>query len=277
MLNNIDDKTRREILSCFFYGGIKVKWIDSHIHVDQYKDEEKSRLLKEVENSKEIKGLIAVSMNYQSCKETLSLAKKYSFIYPAIGFHPEQQIHKEECEQIYKLIEQNAEEIVAIGEVGLPYYLRKEDERIAADPYIAVLKKFIELASKYNLPIVLHAVYEDADIVCDLLEKYKVSRAHFHWFKGSDETMKRMMRNGYYISITPDVLHKEKIRKIVSYYPLEYMMVETDGPWEFQEDVITHPRMIREVLKEISSIKNISIDKVAKTIYDNTSQFYLKG
>lgn len=254
-----------------------MKWIDSHIHVDQYKDEEKSRLLKEVENSKEIKGLIAVSMNYQSCKETLSLAKKYPFIYPAIGFHPEQQIHKEECEQIYQLIEQNAEEIVAIGEVGLPYYLRKEDERIAADSYIAVLKKFIELASKYNLPIVLHAVYEDADSVCDLLEKYKVSRAHFHWFKGSDETMKRMMRNGYYISITPDVLHKEKIRKIVSYYPLEYMMVETDGPWEFQEDVITHPRMIREVLKEISSIKNISIDKVAKTIYENTSQFYLKG
>lgn len=277
MLNNIDAKTRKEVLSCFFYGGIKMKWIDSHIHVDQYKDEEKSRLLKEVENSKEIKGLIAVSMNYQSCKETLSLAKKYPFIYPAIGFHPEQQIHKEECEQIYQLIEQNAEEIVAIGEVGLPYYLRKEDERIAADSYIAVLKKFIELASKYNLPIVLHAVYEDADIVCDLLEKYKVSRAHFHWFKGSDETMKRMMRNGYYISITPDVLHKEKIRKIVSYYPLEYMMVETDGPWEFQEDVITHPRMIREVLKEISSIKNISIDKVAKTIYENTSQFYLKG
>ena len=76
MLNNIDAKTRKEVLSCFLWG-IKMEWIDSHIHVDQYKDEEKSRLLKEVENSKEIKGLIAVSMNYQSCKETLSLAKKY--------------------------------------------------------------------------------------------------------------------------------------------------------------------------------------------------------
>ena len=41
-----------------FYGGIKMKWIDSHIHVDQYKDEEKNRLLKEVENSNEIKGLL---------------------------------------------------------------------------------------------------------------------------------------------------------------------------------------------------------------------------
>ncbi|PEC22879.1 TatD family hydrolase [Bacillus cereus] len=254
-----------------------MKWIDSHIHVDQYKDEEKSRLLKDVENSKAITGLIAVSMNYQSCRETLSLANRYPFIHPAIGFHPEQQIHKEECERIYQLIEERAEEIVAIGEVGLPYYVRKEDENIAIDPYIVVLKRFVELASKHNLPIVLHAVYEDADIVCDLLEEYKVSRAHFHWFKGSEETMKRMMRNGYYISITPDVLHKEKIRKIVSYYPLEYMMVETDGPWEFQEGVMTHPRMIKEVLKEISIIKNIPVDKVAKTIYGNTIRFYLKG
>ncbi|UOK46692.1 TatD family hydrolase [Bacillus tropicus] len=251
-----------------------MKWIDSHIHVDQYKDEEKSRLLKDVENSKEVKGLIAVSMNYQSSKETLSLAKRYPFVHPAIGFHPEQLIHKEECEQIYKLIEGHVEDIAAIGEVGLPYYLRKEDERIAINSYMSVLQQFVELASKYDLPIILHAVYEDADIVCNLLEKYKVSRAHFHWFKGSETTMKRMMRNGYYISITPDVLHKEKIRKIVSYYPLEYMMVETDGPWEFQDDVMTHPRMIRDVLKEISVIKNVSVDKVAETIYENTIRFY---
>lgn len=251
-----------------------MKWIDSHIHIDQYKNEEKSRLLKEVENSKEIKGLIAVSMNYQSCKETLSLAKKYPFIHPAVGFHPEQQIHKEECERIYQLIEQYTEEIVAIGEVGLPYYLRKEDENISLDPYIAVLKRFIELASEYDLPIVLHAVYEDADIVCDLLEEYKVLRAHFHWFKGSEETMKRMMGNGYYISITPDILHKEKIRKIVSYYPLEYMMVETDGPWEFQESTITHPCMIKDVIEEVSVIKKMPVEKVAEQIYKNTVRFY---
>ncbi|MGH0432036.1 TatD family hydrolase [Bacillus hominis] len=251
-----------------------MKWIDSHIHVDQYEDEEKSRLLIDVENNKEIQELIAVSMNYQSCLETLSLAKRYPFIHPAIGFHPEQPIHKEECEKIYKLIEDHVEEIVAIGEVGLPYYLRTEDEDITVHSYIAVLKRFIELASEYDLPIVLHAVYEDADIVCDLLEEYKVSRAHFHWFKGSEETMKRMMRNGYYISITPDVLHKEKIRKIVSYYPLEYIMVETDGPWEFQKDTMTHPYMIKDVLQEISIIKKISVEKVTEQIYENTVRFY---
>ncbi|MCI0766388.1 TatD family hydrolase [Bacillus sp. TL12] len=253
-----------------------MKWIDSHIHLDQYKHKEQMKLIDDVKRSTEIAGLIAVSMNYRSCQQTLSLAEQHTFVYPALGFHPEQEINKKECGKIYKLIEENVERLVAIGEVGLPYYLRQEKKDIVIGPYIEILEKFMALAKRYGLPIVLHAVYEDADIVCDLLEQYKISRAHFHWFKGRKETMERMIQNGYYISITPDVLQKEKIRKIVSFYPLEYMMVETDGPWEFQENMMTHPNMIQEVLKEISLIKNISIDKTTEQIYENTACFYGK-
>ncbi|HEK9102789.1 TatD family hydrolase [Bacillus cereus] len=253
-----------------------MKWIDSHIHLDQYKHKEQMKLIDDVKRSTEIAGLISVSMNYRSCQQTLSLAGQHTFVYPALGFHPEQEINKKECEEIYKLIEANVERLVAIGEVGLPYYLHQEKKGIVIEPYMEILEKFVDLAKRYDLPIVLHAVYEDADIVCDLLEQYKIARAHFHWFKGSKETMERMIQNGYYISITPDVLQKEKIRKIVSFYPLEYMMVETDGPWEFQSGIMTHPYMIEDVLKEISLIKNISIAKVAEQIYQNTVQFYGK-
>ncbi|MBO1627690.1 TatD family hydrolase [Bacillus arachidis] len=253
-----------------------MKWIDSHIHLDQYENKEQMKLIDDVKRSGEIDGLVAVSMNYHSCQKTVSLAKQYPFVHPALGFHPEQMINKKECEQIYKLIEANVERLVAIGEVGLPYYLRQEKKDIAIDPYIEILERFVALAKRYDLPIVLHAVYEDADIVCDVLEQYEISRAHFHWFKGSNETMERMIQNGYYISITPDIIQKEKIRKIVSFYPLEYIMVETDGPWRFYENVMTHPSMIQDVLKEISLIKNIPIDKVAEKIYENTVQFYLK-
>lgn len=42
------------------------------------------------------------------------------------------------------------------------------------------------------------------------------------------------------------------------------MMVETDGPWKFQENVMTHPRMIREVLKEISVIKTYLLIRLQK-------------
>lgn len=252
-----------------------MKWIDSHIHLDQYTKEEQAKLIDDVKRMKEIEGLIAVSMDYNSCQQTLSLAKQHAVVHTALGFHPEQIINKQECEQIYKLIEENAHRIVAVGEVGLPYYLRQENKDIALQSYVEVVERFVVLAKKYDLPIVLHAVYEDADIVCDLLEQYEIRRAHFHWFKGSQKTMERMIQNGYYISITPDVMQKEKIRKIVSFYPLEYMMVETDGPWEFQEDEMTHPVMIKEVLAEISCIKQVPIEEIAEQIYQNTYQFYL--
>ncbi|KEK22367.1 TatD family hydrolase [Bacillus gaemokensis] len=253
-----------------------MKWIDSHIHLDQYKNKEQMQLFDDVKRSTWIEGMIAVSMNYHSCQQTLFLAKQHPFVHPALGFHPEQPINKRECEQIYKLVEENASQLVAIGEVGLPYYLRQEKKDIALEPYVEVLKKFISLAKRCDLPIVLHAVYEDAELVCDLLEQHEISRAHFHWFKGSKKTMERMIRNGYYISITPDIMQKEKIRKIVSFYPLEYMMVETDGPWEFKKGIMTHPNMIKDVLKEISCIKDVHIDKVAEIVYQNTVQFYLK-
>lgn len=252
-----------------------MKWFDSHIHVDQYSEEEQLRLIEGVKEDKRIAGMIAVSMDELSCQRTLQLAERESFIYPALGYHPEQAVDLQQCENIYKLIEKEAHRIVAIGEVGLPYYLRQENLELPLDSYIEVLERFIYLAKKYDLPIILHAIYDDADIVCDLLEAYEIRRAHFHWFKGSESTMARMIKNDYFLSVTPDVLQKEKIRKVVSFYPISNIMVETDGPWKFQEGTMTHPAMIYEVLKSISDIKGMPIGEVAAKIYENTYNFYL--
>lgn len=253
-----------------------MKWFDSHIHVDQYSQEEQRRLIEGMKNDTRIAGLIAVSMGESSCERTLQLAEKEKFIYPALGYHPEQAIDFKQCERIYKLIEKEANRIVAIGEVGLPYYLRQEYPNLSLAPYVEVLERFVYLAKKYDLPIILHAIYDDADIVYDLLEMYQIRKAHFHWFKGSENTMERMIEKRYFLSVTPDILQKEKIRNIVSFYPLSNMMVETDGPWQFQEGIMTHPSMIYDVLTSISDIKEMPIEKVAEVIYENTYNFYFR-
>ncbi|MCM3736967.1 TatD family hydrolase [Bacillus cytotoxicus] len=250
-----------------------MKWIDSHIHLDQYKKEEQLQLIEDIQKTKEIAALMAVSMNEHSCQQTLELAKSYSFIYPALGYHPEQDVDFKQCERICELIEKEAHRIAAIGEVGLPYYLRQENKALLLDPYIEMLERFVYLARKYNLPIILHAVYDDADVVCDLLETYRIRHAHFHWFKGSQRTMERMIQNGYYISITPDIVYKDKIKDIAAFYPLSQLMVETDGPWKFTDEM-THPNMILQVLKSVSEIKGLALEEATETIYKNTVQFY---
>jgi len=245
--------------------------IDAHIHLDQYREDEVPKILEEAQL------VIAVSTDLQSCKKTLTLSQLFPNVKAAYGFHPEQSLPSDHDKQaLFNWIRLHAEEMVAIGEVGLPYY-RKQAQLLDERPYIELLDQFIQLAKELHKPIVLHAVYEDALVACDLLERHGVTRAHFHWFKGSEEAIERMIHNGYYISITPDCVYEAEIQALIKSYPLELMMVETDGPWPFEgpfEKVRTSPFMMAKTIDVIASLKGITVQEAAKIVTRNTEIFY---
>lgn len=252
--------------------------IDAHIHFDQYENSQRTNILKELDQFG-VTQLLTVSTDLSSCKRNFMLSEQDGRIKPAYGFHPEQELPSEtELATLIKWIKENSESMVAVGEVGLPYYLNAEKEGgISYQPYIELLEQMIALAVELEKPIVLHAVYEDAEIVCNLLEKYKVKNAHFHWFKGDERTVKRMIGSSYFISITPDVLYEKEIQQLVLQYPLEQIMIETDGPWPFKgpfRGQTTHPKMMVESIKKIAELKQLAIHHVTEIVYENTKKFY---
>ncbi|MGG3739106.1 TatD family hydrolase [Aeribacillus pallidus] len=252
--------------------------IDAHIHLDLY-EVEKQKALLQTAPSEGIEALIAVSFHQDSAKRVLDLHQSFpSIVYPAFGWHPEQPfIHEAELQSFIDWVNQHSSQMVAIGEVGLPYYLRRKHPSIPLEPYVEVLTEWIKVAKTWDLPICLHAVYEDAPLVCDLLEAHSITKAHFHWFKGDPLTVERLKQNGYYMSVTPDIVYEEEIQQLVSIYPMNLLMVETDGPWPFEgpfQGKMTHPRMIRESVNIISQIKRIPLEDVYKQLYHNTKAFF---
>jgi TatD DNase family protein len=257
---------------------------DTHIHLDLYEPEERNRML-EAAWGYGIEGVVSVSMGMDSCLVNRELAlRHHGRILPAYGHHPEQPSLDWEGQQVLRswIRERGAEqESFAIGEVGLPYYTRKEAEEkgdaFDLSPYLWQLEGFILLAAELDRPIVLHAVYEDADRVLDMLERHSIRKAHFHWFKGSSYTVTRIVRNGYYISVTPDVLYEPEIRELAAVFPLDRLMVETDGPWPFEGSFAgkqTEPGMVREVIREISMIRGLDERDVTKAVNDNSRNLY---
>src|SRR5699024_12705743 len=86
-----------------------------------------------------------------------------------------------------------------------------------------------------------------------------------------------LLRNGYFVSVTPDILYKEKSRNLAGKYPLGKMMVETDGPWPFEgvfAGRMTHPNMIHRSIREMAELKRIPTVEVYDRLYDNTRWFY---
>ncbi|MDQ0195561.1 TatD family hydrolase [Paenibacillus wynnii] len=256
--------------------------IDAHIHLEQYDWEAIDHMLKELPE-KGIEALLAVSMNLESCIRTEKLAAKYpGIVRPAYGFHPEQPLPKaDELKALLEWMEYSAGDFAAVGEIGLPYYSRTEaferGEDFDTEPYIDLLDTMLGLASRLAKPVVLHAVYEDALIVCDLLEKHEIQRAHFHWFKGPEEAILRMIANGYYISFTPDILYEAEIQELAMRYPPELVMAETDGPWPFEGPFAghsTHPSMIRDVAATWGALHGYSPSKAEEILTANTVKFF---
>lgn len=260
-----------------------IAYCDAHIHLDMYEEAEVAQLLQRAAEAT-VTNIVTVSMNLASAQKNRDLARKHHSIFPAYGYHPEQPLPSEtELSDLLHWMENLLlqGEKFAVGEVGLPYYTRTELERTGQlfdeRPYVALLERFIQFAAAYQLPIALHAVYEDADKVLELLDHYRIERAHFHWFKGSKQTIQNMIDRQYYISITPDVACESEIQQLVRDYPLELMMTETDGPWPFEEvygEVATHSAMVTDVVEHIARLKQLEPSFVRQMVYANAQRFY---
>ncbi|MGP7819159.1 TatD family hydrolase [Niallia sp. 01092] len=251
------------------------KIIDAHIHLDQYEQNEIGKM----EQDESLEAVITVSMNKNSCIKNKLLTEKYPFVHAAYGFHPEQLLPSEkETTELFQWINEHHHRMIAIGEVGLPHYARKENPALyPLDPYIELVEQFILMAKKYTKPIVLHSIYEEAPIVLRLLEKHNYMNAQFHWFKGDAVTIEQLINNKCYVSITPDVLYEDEIRKLVKKYPLDQLMVETDGPWPFEGPFHlkkTTSSMIHHTINEIALLKKEQVDIVYTQLFTNTKRFF---
>lgn len=252
-------------------------FIDSHIHIDQYDSEDIEQVINQ---DRALAALICVSSHLNSCKNNLTLSEQYQKLKPAFGWHPEQKlISDHDLVDLLGWMEKHKDVMIAVGEVGLPYYIRQESTRnpFPLEGYLEVLEQFIVVAKKWDKPIILHAVYDDAPLVCDLLERYSLPHVHFHWFKGDAKTISRMRDNGYYISVTPDIVYKERSRDLIKSYPFDKILVETDGPWPYEGPFNgnkTHPSMIHHSIKMIATIKRLPLFSVYRQLFDNTKQLY---
>lgn len=261
-----------------------MSWIDAHIHLDKYEPQQLAFLIDEAKQE-QIKHLIAVSVDLASSKFNLKLHKQYpGLIYPCYGYHPEQPLPSQAEEaDMFEWIEAciTEDESFAIGEVGLPYYQQQEalekGEPFDLEPYIQYLKRWFLFAQKWDKPIALHVIYDHVEIVLQLLDEIPLNAVHFHWYKGSDEATQEVVRRGYMVSITPDACYESYTQKLISQVPLTQMMVETDGPWPFEQrfsNQLTTPKMVKETCEVIAQLKQLDVQEVMEQLYKNSKKLY---
>ncbi|MDB5107289.1 MAG: deoxyribonuclease [Candidatus Binatus sp.] len=252
--------------------------IDSHVHLDADQYADPSGAIKRALEAN-ISAIVVPGVGPESNLLALELARTNpGVVYTALGFHPERfELTDVDVQRVADQIRQHRDLICAIGEVGLPWYGEQAHDETRADRARRRLQTFAALATKLDLPLILHAPHRRAGEALSIIEAAGVRRAAFHWHKSDEATTRAIIAAGYYISMTPDVVYRERDQELARMLRLDRMIVESDGPWSYGGPFagqITEPAIVRHVVAAIAHIRCATFEEIAAVTDANTRRLF---
>ncbi len=254
--------------------------IDSHCHLhDPAFEDFRETLVRAVAH--DVWGVIGVGCDPPTNEVTLTFAAQHGkAVWACLGYHPEWgQLDTNALEQVEAQVAAHHSRIVALGEVGLPWYCLDEASNVA--DLMAQgrerLARLLDLEHRYDLPVVLHAPHGAAIGALELLRHKGIERAVFHWHKAPTEVTREIVEAGYYVSVSPEVVYRQRDRELVQWIPLESLLVESDAPWPFKgefEGLPSGPWLAARVAEEVAKIKQMPADEVMYRLSVNTCRLF---
>lgn len=254
--------------------------IDTHCHLHEpvFAD---VRATFETATSHGVWGIIGVGCDPETNASTLRAATRApKGVWACLGFHPEwAQLDDDALEQVEQQVTDEHPRILALGEIGLPWY--SLDGAGDAAGRIAKgrrhLDRLLALACRWDLPVALHAPHDMAAVALTALRAHGLERAVFHWHKAPADVTRAIVDAGYYVSVTPEVVYRDRDREMVEALSLGSLLVETDGPWPYRgefDGLPSGPWFATRVAEEIAKLKKLPVEDVTVALTENACNLF---
>lgn len=243
--------------------------IDSHAHILNEYYEDIDSLIIELKE-KNVLCVLNCADNIKTSKEVIESYKKYEgFLLPAVGIHP-QNVYEANLIELEDIIKDN--KVFAIGEIGLDYYYDEDSK----DEQKELFNKQLDLAEKYNLPVIIHTRDSIQDCY-DILKARKI-KGVIHCFSGSYEMAKEFIKLGFKLGIGGVLTFKNsKLYQVIEKIDLKDILLETDSPYLSPEPFRgrkNNPYNIWYVAKKIAEIKGIKVEEVINQTTKNFKEIF---
>ena len=247
------------------------KIVDTHAHIcDELFDRDRDDVLARAGRAG-VGAVIAVGENLADADKNIELASAHPVLKPAAGLYPT-ILDLDQADQMQSLIRKERSKLVAIGEVGLDFWIVKEASQRELQKEI--LKGFIRLSRELNLPLNIHSRSAGRHAIALLLES-GANRVQMHAFDGKASAALAAVEAGYFFSIPPSVVRSRQKQKLVKKLPLSCLLVETDSPVLGPDPKERNePANIICCIQAIADLKGITEEKLIEAVTENTLKLY---
>lgn len=178
----------------------------------------------------------------------------------SIGIHP-WYIEENRIDEDLRIIEEKLQTLncLAIGECGL-------DKRIEVpfDLQISVFEKQLELAEKFNKPVVIHCVAAFQEVIA-IKKKMKISVPMIiHGFSKNNQLAEQLIAAGFYLSFGKYLLKNPDLKTVFQNIPNDRFFLETD----------TIEESIQQVYELASEYKRLKLKELQDVILSNYRRLF---
>lgn len=248
--------------------------IDTHCHLDFPEfDRDREEVIERARHCG-IDTIINIGSSLQGSREAVALAEKYDSIYAAVGIHPHEadSFNPAQEAELRKLAGRG--KVVAFGEIGLDYfknYSKTENQQ-------RMFGALLNVAKEKGLPLIIHSRDAGQDVISGLRQAMPV-KAVIHCFSGDENFLQECLSLGFFISFTCNITYKkaDKLRELLKRVPIERLLLETDSPFlapEGKRGMRNEPVNVKILAEQISLIRGISFEQVAKNTTENARRFF---
>jgi len=248
--------------------------IDSHSHFDVAEfDGDRAHALARA-RAAGVRRQIVPAIDAAGFARVRELCAREHGLYPAYGLHPMYlaEHRPEHLQELEQWIER--ERPVAVGECGLDFFVPGLD----ADAQREYFRRQLELARKFDLPLILHA-RRAVDEVTAAIRRIGNLRGVVHSFSGSVEQAQHLWKLGFCLGLGGPLTYPRahRLREIVATMPLEYLLLETDSPDQplhGHQGQRNEPALLAEVCACVARLRGVEPEEVAAATTRNCERLF---
>ena len=247
--------------------------IDSHCHFDLPELARQQNIYWQQAQQVGVAALVIPAVAHTAWTNLLELHAEQPAWHVALGIHPWWAAEHTllDVERLDQLIRQHADNVCAVGEIGL-------DFTIAENTFVLQQQLFesqLAVATKHAKPVILHHRKSQPQLLAELKRQRFHQGGILHAFSGSQQQAKAFLDLGFKLGIGGTITYQraQKTRNTVHKLPLNSFVLETDAPsmpLVGSQGEINTPARLVEVFDAFSQLRSESRAELVAALWQNT-------